>query len=206
MAVFSKEFAATIPHSDRVLEIGVGQVKRVPHATTLDVNPASVADVIHDLNVFPYPFPDNIFNAVVAEHVLEHLDDVVAVITELHRITKPGGILYIELPYFSSSDFFTDPTHKHAFSTRSFDYFIPDRDAHRFGFRYSDATFKLRRVEMSRYHIPRPMRWFVNPFIRWANRKTWLYESNFAFMIPMQLLNFELEVTKPNIAEKPGDA
>ena len=98
MAVFSAEYADTIPATTRVLELGCGQIKRVPHSMTLDINPLSVADVIHDLNVIPYPFPDDAFDMIIAEHVLEHLDDVIAVVGELHRITRHGGVLYVEVP------------------------------------------------------------------------------------------------------------
>jgi predicted SAM-dependent methyltransferase len=105
----------------RVLEIGAGAIKRVPHAVTLDVNPLATPDVLQDLDATPYPFPTSSFDIVIAEHVLEHVEHVVRVVEELHRIVVPGGVLLVEVPHFSSANFHTDPTHRHAFSTRSFD-------------------------------------------------------------------------------------
>jgi predicted SAM-dependent methyltransferase len=36
---------------------------------------SGVADVVHDLNVFPYPWSDNSVDEIVARHILEHLED-----------------------------------------------------------------------------------------------------------------------------------
>ena len=173
-----------------MLELGCGKIKHVPHSVTLDINPTSVADVIHDLNVFPYPFDDNEFDVVIAEHVLEHLDNLIAVVEELHRVLKPGGTLYVEVPHFSCSDFFTDPTHKHAFSTRSFDYFVPDTVLHQY--HYSKVAFKKKSVRIYFYENHRWQRIFG----RWINRNTLVYERKLAFILPSQLINFELEVMK----------
>ena len=39
----------------KILELGCGTTK-IPNAISVDINPFSKADVIHDLNKFPYPF------------------------------------------------------------------------------------------------------------------------------------------------------
>ena len=54
----------------------------------LDINKHQGIDVVHDLNVFPYPFQDNQFELVEAHHVIEHLEDIPAVIKEIARILK----------------------------------------------------------------------------------------------------------------------
>ena len=79
-------------------------------------------NVVHDLNSFPYPFKDSEFDEVCAEHVLEHLDNVVRVIEELWRITKPDGIMKIIVPAWNAWQAYTDPTHKHFFTRESFDF------------------------------------------------------------------------------------
>ena len=107
----------------RVLNLGSGQTK-IAGAVNLDINPRSRAEVIHDLNAFPYPFADNTFDTIVSRSILEHLSDIPAVMDELYRILKPGGRLIIQVPYFRSLDAFTDPTHKAFFTARSLDYFV----------------------------------------------------------------------------------
>src|SRR3989304_6582081 len=76
----------------KILDVGCGQHK-YPGAIGLDSNPKTAADVIHDLGGVPYPFPDNQVDEVIGTHVVEHVPDVMAFISERHRITKPGGRL-----------------------------------------------------------------------------------------------------------------
>lgn len=44
------------------------------------------------------PFEDNTFDCVVTSEVLEHIQDDVSVLSELHRILKPGGSLGVTVP------------------------------------------------------------------------------------------------------------
>ena len=73
---------------------------------------------------------DGTFDAVVASHVIEHLDDPVALMSEMARVLAPGGVVWIEAPSELSclaqgSDivednrfvsFWDDPTHKRPYS------------------------------------------------------------------------------------------
>ena len=58
----------------KILDLGCGKAKK-SNALGIDINPDTDADVIHDLNVFPYPFPDNEFGVVHCDSILEHLDN-----------------------------------------------------------------------------------------------------------------------------------
>lgn len=106
-----------------IINLGCGKT-RIPGSIGVDAVaiPGSV-DIVHDLNVTPYPFGGNVADEIHFYHVLEHLDDPVAKLEEIHRILKPGGILYMRVPHFSSSGAFTDITHKRPFSLYSFDVF-----------------------------------------------------------------------------------
>ena len=84
---------------------------------------AAFVDTAHDLNRVPWPWPDATFAQVVADDVLEHLDDVVAFMDEAHRILKAGGRLRVRVPHYRSENAAIDPTHRRGFHPRSLDFF-----------------------------------------------------------------------------------
>lgn len=191
MACLTDDELKNLQPTTRVLEIGCGQKKLWPQSIAMDVNPRSVADVIHDLNVFPYPFESNSFDIVIAEHVLEHLPDLIKPIEEIHRILKPGGLLYVEVPHFSSHHFQTDPTHKIRFGVRTFDYFEPAQGGV-YLFHYSYADFKKRRVIVNGSNRSRFHRWMT----RIVNNHKLGWERDLAWIFPQDSINFELEALK----------
>ncbi len=90
----------------------------------VDLSPAAKPDVIHDLGVVPYPFADDEFDLVEADHCLEHLPDPFAAMREIHRITRNGGAVRIRVPHFSRG--FSHPDHKSGFDITFPYYFRKD--------------------------------------------------------------------------------
>jgi hypothetical protein len=78
---------------------------------------------VHDLNLAPWPWPDAAFERVVADDVLEHLDDVVSFMDEAHRVLRPSGVLRVRVPHYQSENAVIDPTHRRGFHPRSLDFF-----------------------------------------------------------------------------------
>ncbi|OGY16942.1 MAG: hypothetical protein A2785_02285 [Candidatus Chisholmbacteria bacterium RIFCSPHIGHO2_01_FULL_49_18] len=173
-----------------ILHLGCG-TRKAPGSIGIDVNPRSGADVIHDLNRFPYPFPDNRFDRVIADNILEHLDDIPKVMEEIFRITKHGTLVKITTGHFTSVDSFTDPTHTHFFTSRTFDYFIPGTDLYKY--RYSPATFRKLKVCVGPTNPTNP---FLKFLLKLMNRHLILYEKRFAFIFPVGVITYELEVIK----------
>lgn len=133
------------------LHLGCGMAKREGYIN-VDSCEAVDPDVVWDLNRFPYPFEDSQFDEILAYSILEHLDDLVAVMEELHRIGKPGAKLDITVPYWDGYGFASDPTHKRMFTEHTFDFFTGTAN-------YSFITrsrFKITRMERQ-YH--RKFRW-----------------------------------------------
>ena len=172
------------------LHLGCGKRKR-PGSIGVDIFPGSDADVLCDLNRFPYPFADNSFDEIIAEHVLEHLDNLIGVVEELHRIARPGARLHVEVPHFSSVFYYQDPTHRHAFTSRTFDYFVPGMEVHHFG--YSNAVLDVVKVE---FPPPPDAGLMKRAIFRWVNRHIDAYEKHLAFVLPRHLLRFELKFVK----------
>lgn len=54
-----------------------------------------------DLIVDPaaLPFDDGVFDAVLADAVLEHVVDPKRVVAEIHRVLKTGGVVYSDVPF-----------------------------------------------------------------------------------------------------------
>lgn len=77
-----------------ILDIGCGN-RKTPNSIGVDIDPNSQADVIYNLNKFPYPFRDNQADKITCIEVIEHLDTPGLFLDELHRILKPNGILTI---------------------------------------------------------------------------------------------------------------
>lgn len=104
------------------LNLGCGKFKKDGYVN-VDNFAEFKPDVMHDLDVFPYPFADNTFELIEADHVLEHLEKPLHTIRELHRISKNGGIIHIRVPHFSRG--FTHPEHKNGFDVSLPYYFNP---------------------------------------------------------------------------------
>src|SRR5258708_32253404 len=105
--------------SARVLDIGCG-ANKTPGAVGMDINPRTAADVIHDLDDLPYPFADDEFDEVIGRHVIEHVRDPMAVMCELHRITRNGGVVKPVAPHWTNPDFAADRTHPSSLNIYSF--------------------------------------------------------------------------------------
>ena len=166
----------------RNLRLGSGRKSR-SDAVNLDIVAATNPDIVHDLNVLPWPLPDNWFDEVEAYDVIEHLNDIVATMNEIHRICRHGAVLKVTVPHFSCANAFTDPTHRHYFSRFSFDYFT---GAHEFSF-YTERRFECRRANI----VFKPT--LINKVIhRLAARWPSEYERRWAWIYPAWFLYFEL--------------
>src|SRR5260370_29577438 len=108
--------SALVPGGGAVLDIGCAPTKGAG-AVGLDISPETDADIVHDLDEFPYPLEDHSFDQVVMQDVLEHVSQPVKVLDEVHPVLTPGRRLLLPTPHFSSLLAYSAPTHAHYFST-----------------------------------------------------------------------------------------
>lgn len=169
-----------------VLNLGCGH-KKVAGAVNLDVTAATSPDVVHNLDTRPWPFEDSTFREVFAFDVIEHLDDFLGAMEEIHRVCKNGALVFIQVPHFSSRNAYTDPTHRRFFGAASMDYLSAD---HELGF-YTEARFRVLQSSI----VFKPTL-FSKLVWRLANRFPDRYEERFAWIYPAWFLWFRLEVIK----------
>ena len=104
----------------------------------VDLTKKNGADIEHNLETFPYPFKDNSVEEILLDNVLEHLEDTIKVLKELHRILKPNGIVIIKVPHYSGCMAFSHLTHKRFFGSGSFGNLEPNCWE-----RYTDFSFNI---------------------------------------------------------------
>ena len=61
------------------------------------------------------PYSNGEVAVIHAYHFLEHLQDPIAMLAECQRVLKPGGLMNIVVPYYTSQMMAHDLTHRHAF-------------------------------------------------------------------------------------------
>ena len=179
-----EEYHLTMNTVKTVLNLGCGN-RHIADAVNLDITPDTNPDVVHNLNNTPWPFPDKQFERVVMLDVMEHLDDVLKTMEEIHRICKDHAILELTVPHFSCANAFTDPTHRHYFGRLSFNYFTGE---HLFSF-YTRKRFRGKTAQI----VFKPT--LLNRIVlRLANRFPEEYERRWAWIFPAWFLFFQLEV------------
>ncbi len=171
-----------------ILDIGCGSAK-TPGAIGLDISADTDADIVHDLDVFPYPIEESSFDQILLQDVIEHVREPIKVFEELHRIARPGARIQLRTPHFSSVLAYGDPTHRHYFSTIAIRSLAEPRFAH-----YTDVRFRVIHVTLDMWLPFRAI-----GLSRLANRFPDLYEKYFAFRFPAMNMRAEFEVVKKHV-------
>ena len=131
------------------LNLGCGRFKKEGFIN-VDVDARTQPEVLHDLNAYPYPFSEAEFGHIEADHVLEHLNDPIRTMKELHRILQPEGTLVVRLPHFSRG--FTNPDHKRGFDFTFAYWFDPKMEVW-----YCGAPYDLKKMRF---------RWSSQPYLK----------------------------------------
>ncbi|MEW6558298.1 MAG: class I SAM-dependent methyltransferase [Elusimicrobiota bacterium] len=178
----------------KILDIGCGNNKKHPDAVGIDFSSDSNAEIIHNLNIFPYPFGDNEFDLVYMVSILEHLDNIFKVMEEVWRITKNGGKIIIFGPTRFSSALYDDPEHKRAFTLKSFDYFIEGTKSYRY--KKSKVCFSKIKSEYQMEWNKKNYSLYERCVLWWANKHPVFYTKHMESICPVQRVYFELQVVK----------
>jgi ubiquinone/menaquinone biosynthesis C-methylase UbiE len=102
------------------LNLGCGR-NSIEGFLNLDRMKTDNVDLVADVNYLP--FKNDSINEFNASHLIEHLDNTLHFMQELHRVSKNGAIASFNVPYGSSDDADEDQTHKRRYFLHSFGYF-----------------------------------------------------------------------------------
>lgn len=81
----------------RIVDLGAGGRRISSRTVCVDFLPFDQTDLVAD--VHRLPIRDGVADLVVATGLIEHVDDDRAVLSEVARVLRPGGLVHIELPF-----------------------------------------------------------------------------------------------------------
>lgn len=168
----------------KTLDVGCGGAKS-QGAIGIDQKKQEGVDVVCNLNHYPWPFKSDTFDFLYCISVIEHLDNVVKTMEELHRIGKNGSVIVIDTSHFAHPNSYRDPTHKWHFTLGTFDYFTGEVLYPR----YSKLKFKMLKKELrfrKKYCTGRLYAFF----------STRRYEKYYCHKCPPHSIYFEMEIVK----------
>ncbi len=181
----------------RILDVGCG-INKYPGAIGIDRLANTRADIVADLDQFPFPVRDSTFDEVRAIHVIEHVGDVIRTMEEFHRLLRHGGRVVIETPHYTDFSSFCDPTHRWHLNSYSLRYFGDDNAGYGY---YSAARFRERLVHVRLLALWRYLgfEFLVNAFPRF--RRFWEYYL--CYVVRGKVIRWELEALKERRTQIP---
>jgi SAM-dependent methyltransferase len=132
----------------RVVDLGCGS-RKMRGTIGMDIVAVPGVDVVADMGR-GLPFKDGSLDGVFAYHVLEHLDDFLAIMGEIWRVCRDGAKVYVKVPHASSPFMlWKDPTHRRGMSIATFAYFDDTYfDGQAFSY-YSPARFRIEKAKLN---------------------------------------------------------
>jgi len=96
----------------------------------LDKRDLSAVDIVHDVEQYPWPLPDECVLVAMASHLVEHINPAgggfIRFMDEAWRVMKSGGEFAISCPHGSSQGYLQDPTHCNQINEATWSYFDPE--------------------------------------------------------------------------------
>jgi len=168
----------------------------------LDQLDAAGVDMVADLNQPLALLPDNCAEHLFSSHSLEHVEKLLPLMDEIHRIMRPGATLEVIAPHFSNPYYYSDPTHVRFFGLYTMSYFVDvDKQPgpHKVPAFPTKTRFELESVTLSFYRFNLLDRLFV-PFLRYFVNRTpgaqHFYELRLSRLFPAAEVRYRMRACK----------
>lgn len=156
----------------QVLNFGCGKsVYRTPNVVNLDVVSADGVNVVVTDNKLP--FPDQSFDLIIANHVLEHVPNWFESFKEMARCVKVGGIIEVWIPPVSSDTSFTYRDHINRIGIQSF------AGTYTFGRSGHNLSSEAEKVDLGAVKQLELVRVAKRPAVKWWLMLAWPSLLNF---------------------------
>jgi GT2 family glycosyltransferase len=175
----------------RRINLGCG-TDILPGWINLDAAALPGVDIVHDIEKSPWPFEAESVDYISAHEILEHVEYIRA-LREAHRVLRKGGIFEIVVPHFTSRNNWIDPTHKKAFSIRTFEFFITNSRFRRdYYFDFAFRGIRRRRIVFEKRWLI--FNYLIEPLVNLHPKIAVFYEATFLHsLFPAESVIVELE-------------
>lgn len=178
------------------IDIGSGGNKNPRAKYGVDRLPLPGVDYVCDFEQDPLPFADSSVDEIFTSHTLEHIRNLDHLLREIVRVAKPGARVEVNVPHFSNTLGYSDPTHVRFFGYFTFDYYSRDKHPQWWVPTYTnDIWFKV----VSRRYCFKNLS-SLGAIFEWLFNRDgvmpYLYESKLAWCVPCFELRFALVVNK----------
>ena len=159
-------------------------------------------DIMANLNQPLNLLPDNSVAHIYSRHALEHIEQFLPLMREIHRMTRPDGIIEIIVPHFSNVYGYSDPTHVRFFGLYTMYYFVPQEDQpknRKVPAFYTDTRFKINAIKIEFYRsglidklFARLITKIVNQNIHWQD----FYERRLCHLFHARQIRYLMQPIK----------
>lgn len=113
----------------------------------IDVSPRCNPDQVVDMEVFPWPWEDNYFDKIYANHVLEHVGQnpkvFAKIIQEIYRVARDKAEMFVQIPHHRCDVFWDDFTHVRVLTEKTFRMFDQKVNYNSIKTGLSDSTYGI---------------------------------------------------------------
>lgn len=127
----------------------------------LDKTDSPIVDCIRDLDNLEnekLPWKDGTFNAIVMFHVFEHINNIIPLMNELHRVSMNNAPMYIICPYWTHKWAVGDIDHKRMINELTFLWF----DKQHYQHQSESSTSSPMLIECNWEYNPQLVHWEID--------------------------------------------